>query len=289
MKHVIAVIVLTISLLFLPIEAGAQKLSKEEAQLVKIDALKNWFAEDGTMLLNPNEWREPFAGFEKTTAGNDNAILFAAEFYWLLEAHGLLEAGDAFRFEDTVADLVAHGQRGLYHRNPGRTDRYEAHDNYVGVVAGSTLFGLSLGADVIRYGETHGWTYNNLAPDETGISYIRFWRQPGEVAFYHLASYSQPDVFGFVWLFGSAVVSAFTASDNASGHLLDWLRFKAMDKSCAQKPNWMCQALYPAKRFWISRLKSKTNGLGMEHFFKLYFGGRNPANPLEKLSQGIVY
>lgn len=288
----IKTIVFTILLSLLGTTAFA-KLSNQEAATQRDLAETYWLAQDGLMLLNPNEDREPFPGQEKRTAGNDNGILFTTELYWLFEENGVLSLADSLAFEKTVRALQVNGYTGVYNRNPGRTDRGEAHDNYVAIVSGSVLFNLPFPQEIVRFGETRGFFYNNLNPEDTGINKAAFWRPGNEIAFYKMCAGIQPSGGDYIWLWLATFTSGFASADNSSGHLLDWLRIKALDRADEKYKNvpwhWMYTAMIPAKEFWKWRLLKKTNGKGMEHFFDVYFGGRKPPNPMVKLSEGITY
>lgn len=278
-------------LLLMPSLAEAKRSRSELLQL-KQEVLQHWMAEDGTLLLQKGETVPPNEPFTETSAGNDNGVLFAVEFYWLLDHHGLLEASDKKRFHDLVRKLQVPGYKGLYNRNPGRSDRKEAHDNYVAIVAGSSLFKMPFAKEVVAFGEAHRYEYNNLNPEGLGLRNIASWRQGGEQAFYQLSAGKSPGLRDSIWLFGMFVVGGFSANDVGSGHLLRWLRIKAIEKVMQEEFSASPQLLKsyeflkPSIWWWKHQLIRKTDGQGIEWFFKLYFG---PAHPLAKLAEGVTF
>jgi hypothetical protein len=260
----------------------------------KKESIREWLAEDGTMMLNPKEVRPPFKGFYKNTVSNDNGILFAAEFYWVLHELNILSKEDKIRFYNTVKDLEVriNDKRisGLYHRNPGRNDRYEAHDNYVGIVAASELFDLNFPKEIVEFGEKHNFIFDNINPEDK--TKLTQWRQGSDIGFYKIIAGEHPVFRDLVWMILDFINSSFDSKDNASENLITWLKFKSLqmkykDQKTSEDIRLKISVLKPFMFLWKECFLFKTEGQGVNFYFKKYFGGRNPIHPLVKLSEKI--
>jgi hypothetical protein len=225
--------------------------------------------------------RGPFPGAEKATVSNDNGVLFLGLYLFIRQASGDNISNWDNRVEYIISSLAR--APGLFCRNPKRNDRREAVDNYCGIVALCSLLGLKQHlTDIYEWGEKHGYTFNNEAPEEFSISR---WRQPGEVAFYKFAGGVWPDPVSYVWFIGSIIFNAFQDETTTSEHMCMWLRLKSIRSEFM--PN-LYRGFYElAKWFWIWKLERKTNGLGMEKIFDIYF--QNKEHPCVVLSKGVKY
>jgi hypothetical protein len=274
----------------------------EKASSIKSDALDMWFAQDGTMELAPGADRPPFPRFTKNTAADDNGILFAVYFYFLLNEFKILDHEDCARFAGTIDDLTrrdasGNPMPGLYDRNPGRDDSKEALDDYRAIAAGSALFGLHYARDICEYGEKEGWIFQNIDPEKYDI---KFWRQGFEVCFYKFCDGRIPAIWEFAWFCLGILFNAFQGLKddqgverlNTSEHLLNWITLKTIDLMPKNKKvMWMYGLIALCKWVWIWRLKAKTQGEGISRIFKIYFGtlGDGQIPPNQALSEGLVY
>lgn len=261
----------------------------EQQRSLKREYLSHWISEDGLGLLSYHGDRAPCEGFHRRTAGNDNGILFITYFYYICYTRDIVDTEDSTRFLRAVKDLQV--EPGLYNRNPGRDDGPDALDNYVAIAAGSALFGLPFAADLVDYGVRHGWTYDNTRP---GVFSLRRWRQASDVAHYKISAFYPPAIWEWIWLVGGIIHNSFQKEGTTSEHLMTWLRLKSIDiihnrkgKGCHWE--WMFNGVSLAGKFWQWRLKKKTKGLGIFRIIDLYFGGRNPPNPMVELAKGMLF
>src|SRR3990167_3749049 len=205
-------------------------IAKEEAMLIKQEILDNWMSEDGLLCLDPvnNEGeRPPHGEAEFRTAQNDNGLLFVTEFYYLCSIHGILTDSDKSRFESTMKLLTK--KTGLYHKNPGRVWRNSTHDDYIGIVSGSILFGTNHAKEVEDYGSKNFYYYNNTTDNKFRFKYFR---QGSDVAFYKICAGKIPNPISYLWMAIRILLSSKTKIDsNDSGRMLSWLKLRAMEKA----------------------------------------------------------
>lgn len=206
-----------------------------------------------SVLEAARRWRQDYlnrAGLgklEATVEHNDNGILFAMYGYYILNDLGLINATDRDRFD--MSRRMLQVQPGLYNRSIHPSQFLEAHDNYVGWVAGAVLFDKE---DIIRsiidYGERKGWNYNNMEP---GVWKLEAQRQPSEAAFYKICAGDCPGFVEMLWL---CIGLAFFGKG-----LLSWLRVKAMKlalKKSSCLPGLYTLALNLAMLAWGARANS---------------------------------
>jgi hypothetical protein len=91
--------------------------------------------------------------------GNENGLLFSATLITLLSPE------DRDKMRSWFVDMVSACQvePGLYHRYPGHW-KVNSHDDLTGIAVASKLLGLPFHSDIYRYGLTHHWNWNDLAP-----------------------------------------------------------------------------------------------------------------------------
>lgn len=292
-----------------------KKLNKKEALLVKKEALKHWFAQDGTMCL---EYYED----QPLTSPTDNGGLFAVLLYWLFQRHNILDNDDRIRFTRMEAELQGK-EPGTHHRNPGRAGRDEAHDNPRAYVSGAVLFGTPrITETIIAYGVRNGFIYENVDMDSDildphlidrkktwwyrlfGFDITRF-RQGTVIAFYKLSIGWMPTLWHLAWMLISYIITAFQKVKDKYGvirlntdhHFLTWIELIAIDLKYTQMkemnilPRWksLFKFIFAIKFFWRFMLLRKTNQLGMEAILGGYFNPQKGPHPIEKLAYGIVY
>ena len=265
-----------------------------------------YFAPDGLMKLWKHEEREcfPEAAVPLRTAANDNGILFAVYFYWLVysaiedeQERTNFTATSVFNllFRDAVSRLACFKGRGLFDRNPGRHDERDKLDNYVGIVSGSVLFGYDdeYPRWIVNWGTSHGWFFDNVTPSSPQIN---CWRQGADIAFYQMSAGFYPSWIDYLWLIAGIIFNAYQKDLDArsSEHLLTWARLKAIDRKWDKGEQFSAlQCLLflgarLARLFWVRKLRQKTpDQVGMEHVFRVYF--KDPEHPCRKLSVGRVY
>ena len=233
------------------------------------------------MNLYANEHHLPYGDAEQDTCSNDNGHFFLTLYVYLLGCHGCCSddtAGEYARVTTSLESPIGDNSKGLYHRNPHRSDRLNSIDNYVALVAGSSLLGWSyIPFTIYNYGREHHWTYNNVNPGSWTWS---AWRQPSERLFYALCAGVedwQIPKYWMWWLHGAAVVMSFQDPlYRTSEFMMQWLRWRAL------------LALYPGSLHDMSNPAVKrlvaAGGIGkvMERYFQ------DPQHPCVRLSKGLV-
>lgn len=239
-------------------------MTKDEAEF--------YFDADGLMSLKPGE-------------RCDNGLLFAAEYYYLLKEKGLFdEKVDALRAQSAVDSCRI--EPGLYNRNRGRGNDTESFDDYVGITALSVLLGNSWGLDICTYGDSHGYTFDNVHPKKFSLW---AWRQGADIAFYQLCAGRTPTLWDFSWLSLSIMFCAFRVLPQySSDWITEYLRCKALDatiEAIGINPAYLKPYLL-ARTVWKYQLLKKTNGRGVERLMEIYFP---EGHPNREFSKGIVY
>jgi len=275
-------------------------IDKTETIQLKEEYSNNWVAEDGLSLLDYRGDRPPFPGFTRKTAANDNGILGKCYFIWLLKHHDLLTNEDKYEFYNSIFDLqrIKNGKpiKGLYNRNPGRDDNPEALDNYAAICSGSVLIDSDFKLDIVFYGLENGFNFNNVSLNKYNI---KRWKQGSDVAFYKMCVNYAPTIWEYIWLVGGIIFNSFQHKNIKQGKmtseaLLTWIRLKAIElteekNKMKKQYKWMYSIVRTFRYFWVWMLKKSTDGKGIETVITVYFGGRNPENPMIKLAQGVIY
>lgn len=236
-----------------------------------------YLAQDGLMKLTPENQRPPFPGRRLTTADNDNGILFLAY------CEALLRDPILTKSETNLVIERLQVLPGLYNRNPGRDERHESHDNYVGIMYLSTRYGLNHSKHILDYGVRNGFTFDNVVP---GRFNLRRWRQGKDIAFYKLCNGFMPTPIQTFWLLGSILFNAFQKPEKSSENLMCWLRLKTLDLVKVEDP-YLNVALKFLKHIWIKALIRKTSSKGLEKLMEIYF--RDPNHPCRILSKNVLY
>lgn len=165
---------------------------------------------------------------DPTPWSTGNGLLYTGLFYTLLTLRNELTKEDCERFEKAVRGCEVDGYHGLYHRNPGRTTDLEAHDDYIGIAAGSFFTNTPMAREIWTYGDCNSWCFNNLDP---GKKSPNVWqgRFIGIVCFYTMAAKEDPSFFQKL-LFNSAIRGSID-SNNVSGKILAWLQVQVAKKA----------------------------------------------------------
>lgn len=267
-------------------------MQKRDMKAVKKRAVDFYLSDDGLMGGGPGDFRDAFPGHTGTTVKNDNGILWAAEFYYLLDEYKLLDQIDFDRVYKTIVSLQHENTKGLYDRNPGRGKTLEAHDNLGAISALSVLFDLGFARDICDYGDTRGYFFDNTSPDQPKL---KSWKQGPEVFFYKLCAYKTPHPVEFAWFVAATIHTCiFHMHDGAtSDGLLTWLKFKALRKVFNRMPKNLVTAIMQigvllCELTWKGRLMLYTGGDGVGHLFKIYFRD-DVTHPNRILSNGLKF
>lgn len=196
---------------------------------------------------------------EKWTSGNH--LLILGTYHAILAHLGLGISRDAIDFAAAVRPCEV--EPGLYNRNAGRKDK-QAHDDYIGVVAGSVACGAAFHKDVLSYGESHFWIFDNDGQFLIGDC---FFRHPGLVPFFRASNGQKLCVFSQVTFSLSLLWNSFTNKDATSGVILRWLQIQVMGGK-----HWLIDR---AIAFWKKRMMVKYPG-GMGEVFAIYYGSGHP-------------
>ena len=269
---------------------------------------KGFFAADGLMKLavyaDIGAYGENLPG----TCGNDNGILFAVEYYWLLSKKSLLTGEDEIRFQHSLDMLETTRSTvwvsGLYDRNPGRTETPNSFDNYVGTVAGDVLFTSGpkrlISRAVADHGDANDGIFDNVnagkPENEWDVTCIH---QPSELAFYNIAAGYTPGFMSVLWLAGAWITAIRKYKGDGigiSGILLAWLQINSMRR--IQENDHILNHLNVFTRLYVTglnvvgswferKLLAVTEGKGIERVFELYFQDRG--HPCRRLSKGVTF
>ena len=268
---------------------------------------KGFFAADGLMKLAAYTDIGAYGENLPGTCGNDNGILFAVEYYWLLLKTNQLTFEDEIRFQHSLDMLETTRSTvwvsGLYDRNPGRTETPNSFDNYVGTVAGDVLFSSGTRRPISRAVADHGnefdGIYDNVnagkPKNEWDITHIH---QPSEWAFYNIAAGYTPGFVSVLWLAGAWITAIRKYKGNdigISGILLAWLQINSMRKiqrlytfkDLGGFCQWYVTGLNVVGSWFERKLLAVTEGKGIERVFELYFQDRG--HPCRRLSKGITF
>lgn len=200
-----------------------------------------------------------------------NAVLYMGH-YALIQAH-LGEPVDqawidhCYRLVQAVHNNT--GYYGLIDRKPGAPDP-QAYDDYLGLVVASPM----AAAEVLHYGRTHNWNYNNVDPEANSFLDIilqkcRFWhrRLPGFVEHLKLANGEQLNNLEWSWwLLG--ILSTAAQGDGSSGMLKALLKLY----TARHHDNWFTQT---AKAAFNWRLNKGFNG-NIQTLYLVYFKANHP-------------
>lgn len=240
-------------------------------------------SEDGAGRLTTEDSAEAFAGFTKERVSNDNGILYLVEFLILCSQAGLLNDQDKAKFARLTTDL--RQEHGLFNRHPGNRVTLEAHDSYLALVAGSSLFDLGLAKEIRDYGKSNWNCYNNLQP---GKFDWRAYRQGGELALYDLCANQSPGLINWLWLLGKILTIAVTPKDTKTGNLhastlLCWIRCVMIERSI-KRNKWAFDIKVPflvIRKLFRKKVKEKNTGI--IQYLEQYFIKGHPIPEMAKL------
>lgn len=160
-------------------------------------------AEDGLVRFDLQDDRDPFPGYSERTVKNQNGILNLAETLMAFHCNGV----DVTPFKDTVIRTIRKLQvpgTGCFKRNQGNDVFMDSHDNSRGIILAALLVGaMDIVEEFHRWGDKHGWTYNNLDP--FNVLDPRAQRQGMDIAIYNVANGNIPWLINSVWLVGDCL------------------------------------------------------------------------------------
>jgi hypothetical protein len=197
----------------------------------------------------------------------DNGILFSATYLTLLDLKDQ-EAERAW-FYDFIRSCEF--ERGLYRRYPGG-EGFDAHDDYVGILVASKLLGLPFAAEIVEYGERHGWIFGGQ--EQETAKHRAFWR----FSYFKALAYA---CAGKRVGLGRQLLASLTFLENAheprehtSGKCL--LHLVAIGLEDQRGPIRATLALWRA-------VMRKRYPLGLGELYSVYFG---PEHPLARAAAG---
>jgi len=235
-------------------------------------SIQSYLAPDGLCSLKEGN-------FPNGSADNDNAILWLG--YWVYIASPTID----YNVELTIASLEA--DVGLYHRNPGRDDSLNSHDNDTAVLALSAYYELDYAEEWVEYGRSTGWHYDNRKHKGTGLrEWWRTYRQGSTRFVGKLVAGIKPNAFERIWFNLSVFVNSLQkwnrdGADNSSEWALQWLQLKSLDAINYTAPDYLI-----IRWWWIRQLLDETGGRGIEAVLE-----RNVSSikPLIKAAKGVTY
>lgn len=176
--------------------------------------VKNYIDSDALVSLdaNPSKW------------STGNGLLYTGLYMTILGVMGKIDSFDRGLFSRAV--LGCQVVPGVYNRNPGRPD-WNAHDDYVGVAAGSYFSNLGYAHDIVKHGLSHGWCYDNRDPASTSFQawHGRFFGRKG---FYYAADRQSPGLFYKLGI-SSGVKSGIETRDPGE-KILTWIQVKVLER-----------------------------------------------------------
>lgn len=199
----------------------------------------------------------------------DNGLLFSAEYLMLLPHEDLGSEREWFQTLVTTCEVMP----GLIRRYPGDPG-YEAHDDYIGTLAGLWLLQSSLRFAFLDYGKTNWWLFNNVDP---GKPRAEQWlgRFPIFPVFVKAAC-DQPLGWLDQWIWLLTLIYGVFAdvTGDTSSKILQWL----MNQTVTGKGYKLIDfGLW----FWKKRMLANVPG-GMQQVFAIYF---NPEHPFAKYAR----
>lgn len=195
--------------------------------------------------MNQERWINDSHGLElyidQTTGerGNENGILFLAEFFFMKDILGTLTQEDIDLFSHICEKLQSYKPdgtqlRGIFDRGAGeslqfayqnRSDelRTISHDNLTAISAFSQKYDLRYARDIAKYGLKHLMIYNNRYPGTYKLCNIQY--HPRDWFFWMWnAGFKMLALPWFPIFFLANVITCFTPKDETSGKMLMFTR-----------------------------------------------------------------
>jgi len=241
----------------------------EKAMKIANEIDAEWTDEDGLVTLKPDQ---------KNRWSADNQILFTCHYILCLWKMGLLCREKIKLFDNLLSRCQRHFNgrviAGLWNRNPGRCgpNDLQEHDDYTGIAALSSILKLIHHHNIVGFGRTYGWSFDNIAPFRWNPKVVH---QGFLIAFYCLlGGFIRPWLL--IWLLGSTITPLFHSKCRTSSKLLTVLRLEAIcHKFIILKPLYL---------LWKLALRIRNKG-GIPELYEIYF----PGHPLVKLAKLVKF
>lgn len=219
--------------------------------------------------LNYDHGLELYEGNTSSHRGNENGVLFLAEYFILKQLSGQnLDENDKQIFVSIVNGLEV--EKGLYDR--GNSDKLRespkraiSHDNISSIASMSKMFGTSHASEIASYGLKHFGIYNN---NQKGFSLPM-----------NPSNYS-------IWL-ALANKSALLQIIFLSFFLINFIISMSKEKQNTSSKLLYLVELFPLKeiqpygilyRFYLARLKKQYSDKYLKEIFSIYFLDENHPN-----------
>lgn len=203
-----------------------------------------------------------------------NAVLYCGIAMVIKCIYSKLDEGDFAWFSAVYRDC--RKSRGLLTRGSHKANDYESHDDYIGFCAGAQLAHDTWAAEVLGYGATHGWVYDNSGISGTLSGWIRTWhvRFPGQVQHYKLCARRPLGLLDRIWW----AIGMVSLGASESGYQKRWLKYRAYKNQDLRY--WLCDM---AAAMWENGLRKRYPNL-MGDVFAIYFKDTN--HPFARWMQG---
>jgi len=234
--------------------------------------LNRYIAPDGLMSLRGGCTYVPYDMGYPPTCDNDNGVLFLATFVCLSNIF-LSDINNLFSM------LEAKDCPGLYHRNPGRNNYINSHDNYTGMA-----YLCVRHHDTTKFKEIikHWPLLNNVNP---GKFHWEALHQPHNWFIYNLAAGKEPSWFLTIYFCLNLLYAAFRYRKlrHISELILIWLRCKVVDNRKDLLSKYKKTLVLNIIEGFKQRFYSITDGKGISQLTQLYYGN-DPNHPCRQTS-----
>lgn len=172
-----------------------------------------------------------------------NGLLYSCQYFSILRKTGQAKLPDCTDFGTLIT--ACQVEPGLYRRDPYNSEDYESQDDYIGIACASYLLGANFGKHILAYGESHGWTYNNVLP---GVYRRESWlgRYPAFRPTIRFSAGQMPNLWERILLALAIGFAAMARRDDHDSWILTQLILWTVDERC-----WISRL---AGKFWRRRL-----------------------------------
>jgi hypothetical protein len=208
---------------------------------MKIDIYNNYMdtALQVTVVKNPPE------------NSTGNGLLHAGVFYSYLGSRGAFTQIENDHFVSMVRMSRVPGYEGLFHRSPWKLDERQAHDDYIGLMAGGYFAQYRVTDDVMTHGRKHFWSWNNLFP-EKWTARTFFARFPGMITFFKMCNREWTNPIGSFVL--ALVILNNTRSTRSDSKLRTYAQCMV-----SRERSWLCSL---AADYWIKSTRKRYGTIG---------------------------
>jgi len=171
-----------------------------------------------------------------------NGVLYTSLYYLTLQRRGELTDEDCTEFRK-IMDRCQTEYAGLYKRGPYHPDQ-NAMDDYIGLTTASRLIWEEISKDVLIYGQSTGWVYNNVQPAQfTFTSW--FGRMPQVIAHFHWAAGETPPLWMQMYWSLALFYSSFAKKEDQDAWLMSWLMIQSRYGGLGKPMGWA------ARKWWL--------------------------------------